>query len=815
MSNRVQLLVPCAAATFASIAAAQSGDYEQNSARSFIEPWEVHPMLVHYPIAFLLSAVLLDLIAWRWPHPRIAWAVRGLLLVGVGSGFLAALAGLLAFMTIPSHTEEAHTLMFWHMGVQAFALALFGCLAWLSWHRSPEPLNLGSRALGWGAALVLAIGSGIGGYIVYHGGAGIDPTLLAAEIREGHTHGGGQTQHEKHEHAAKTDAMKNGDAHQHPTQEPGKHKHGDKKDAKKNGVPAAQKHDEYDVQKSASVPPKTRAPEQMPTIPPPDAASAQVPAGYRVEIVLKDLTYPTCIAIDDAGVLYVAEGGYIYGDDAAPARIIRVRTDGKKETAADQLNGPITDLLWHDNRLYISHRGKISVLEGSKVRDLVTGLPSLGDHHNNQLAVGPDGKIYFGQGTATNSGVVGLDNFKMGWLAKYPDVQDLPPKDIRVTKQAFATPDILTLLAGKTGHDGHDAKMSDQKKADHADHGAKPDPKNGPTDKTPAKHEHDDAKKAVDTPPKKAKEQAKAKDHEGHDKKAKDDAKGHQGHDPKKEMDTGKSKPHDMAMSTKTYPFQAFGKTPPDDGALRGVLKANGTILRMNPDGSDLEVYAWGLRNPYGLRWGPDGKLYASDNGYDERGSRPIAHAPDFVWVIKQGAWYGFPDYVGGIPVTDARFKPANGPAPKFLMRDHPDAERPLLSLTHHAGAAQMDFSRDARFGFKGHMFLALVGDMNPITGHHDERSGFMVVRIDPAKPKAEPFFHAKKAALGPKELDYIVTTGPKRPVGVRFTPSGDALYVVDIGALAIFSTATGPAPRPFPRTGVVWRITRDEQAGQ
>lgn len=29
--------------------------------------------------------------------------------------------------------------------------------------------------------------------------------------------------------------------------------------------------------------------------------------------------------------------------------------------------------------------------------------------------------------------------------------------------------------------------------------------------------------------------------------------------------------------------------------------KASGTILRMNPDGSGLEVYAWGLRNPFGV----------------------------------------------------------------------------------------------------------------------------------------------------------------------------------------------------------------------
>jgi hypothetical protein len=31
-------------------------------------------------------------------------------------------------------------------------------------------------------------------------------------------------------------------------------------------------------------------------------------------------------------------------------------------------------------------------------------------------AVGPDGWIYFAKGPTTNSAVVGLDNWKLGWL---------------------------------------------------------------------------------------------------------------------------------------------------------------------------------------------------------------------------------------------------------------------------------------------------------------------------------------------------------------------------------------------------------------
>ncbi len=118
--------------------------------------------------------------------------------------------------------------------------------------------------------------------------------------------------------------------------------------------------------------------------------------------------------------------------------------------ASRGLEGPVNDLLWHGGRLYISHRGKISVLEtGGKIRDLVTGLPSKGDHQNNQMTAGPDGKIYFGQGTASNSGVVGVDNFKMGWLKKHQYFHDTPPRDLKIVGRTYSTTSPLTKMHEK------------------------------------------------------------------------------------------------------------------------------------------------------------------------------------------------------------------------------------------------------------------------------------------------------------------------------------------------------------------------------
>ncbi len=257
-----------------------------------------------------------------------------------------------------------------------------------------------------------------------------------------------------------------------------------------------------------------------------------------------------------------------------------------------------------------------------------------------------------------------------------------------------------------------------------------------------------------------------------------------------------------------TSPFHPFGKT---GTKVKGMTKANGTILRMNLDGAGLEVYAWGLRNPFGLLWGPDGKLYASEQGFDERGSRPIANAPDNLWIIKPGAWYGWPDYASGIPVTDAKFFSERGPAPKFVMAEHPPVEKPLLTLPVHSSAAKFAFSpAHGTFGYSGQMFLALFGDLTPMTGTEMRASGFQVARVDLQSGTVEPFFHATPDSKGPQGAEYVATAGPKRPIDVLFTPQGDQMFVVDFGAVAMVETATGPEAHPIPGTGVLWRIYRE-----
>jgi putative membrane-bound dehydrogenase-like protein len=62
------------------------------------------------------------------------------------------------------------------------------------------------------------------------------------------------------------------------------------------------------------------------------------------------------------------------------------------------------------------------------------------------------------------------------------------------------------------------------------------------------------------------------------------------------------------------------------------------TILHVNPDGSDLRIFAAGLRNPYDLTFDAQGRLWATDNGSDTP-----CETIDELNLITDGGDYGWP----------------------------------------------------------------------------------------------------------------------------------------------------------------------------
>jgi glucose/arabinose dehydrogenase len=191
---------------------------------------------------------------------------------------------------------------------------------------------------------------------------------------------------------------------------------------------------------------------------PPSVSHFNLPPGYRIEPVMWNLTLPSSVTFDDKNNMYISEAGFVYGGLVPTPKISKIDNhNGNVSVLVDRnLNGPITDIEYYDEKLYVSHRGVISTVEPDSglVKDIIVGLPSLGDHHNNQIAIGPDNRLYFGQGEATNSGVVGEDNFKLGWTKIAPQFHDHPAKNITLTGQNFVTKNPLTAEANDTATTG-------------------------------------------------------------------------------------------------------------------------------------------------------------------------------------------------------------------------------------------------------------------------------------------------------------------------------------------------------------------------
>jgi glucose/arabinose dehydrogenase len=438
-----------------------------------------------------------------------------------------------------------------------------------------------------------------------------------------------------------------------------------------------------------------------------DAADVAVPAGYRVEVVATGLTFPSGVAFDDTGRPHVTEAGYSYGEVFTTPRLLRIEADGRKTVVATGTNnGPWTGVAFGGGAFYVAEGGQLQggrilrVSPNGEIRALVENLPSLGDHHTNGPAIGPDGAIYFGQGTATNSAVVGEDNAKFGWLKRKPDFHDVPCRDVKLAGRTFESANPLGGGRAVTGA------------------------------------------------------------------------------------------------------FAPFGRTA--GSVVAGRLPCSGAIMKIAPQGGALELVAWGFRNPFGLAFAPGGQLFVTDNGYDDRGSRPVWGTADHLWAVKPGTWYGWPDFSGERGLSDSHFDPPGKSNPGFVLAEHPNTPpRPAAYFGVHSSSNGFDFSRSPSFGHVGEAFVAQFGDQAPTTGKVLSPVGFKVVRVDVASGRIEDFVVNRNRDNGPASR--VGGRGLERPVAARFDPSGNALYIVDFGVML----QSEKGSMPMKETGVLWRITR------
>lgn len=178
----------------------------------------------------------------------------------------------------------------------------------------------------------------------------------------------------------------------------------------------------------------------------PQPADVAVPEGYQIDLIAQGLSFPMDVGFDDAGAVYVLEAGEVLGEVAGPGRVLRVGDGGTLEAVASGTDAAWSGFAIRGDSLYVVEgapgemAGRVIRLGPGGTRQvLIDGLPTGGDHGGGLPVFGPDGMLYVGVGAATNSGIVGPENFARGGLAAAPTHHDVPCEDIVLRGQNFTS----------------------------------------------------------------------------------------------------------------------------------------------------------------------------------------------------------------------------------------------------------------------------------------------------------------------------------------------------------------------------------------
>ncbi|HXY07126.1 MAG TPA: PQQ-dependent sugar dehydrogenase [Terriglobales bacterium] len=207
-----------------------------------------------------------------------------------------------------------------------------------------------------------------------------------------------------------------------------------------------------------------------------------------------------------------------------------------------------------------------------------------------------------------------------------------------------------------------------------------------------------------------------------------------------------------------------------DDPDTTPREKNRADILVFNPDGSAMQVYAYGIRNAGGgLAINPKtGELWCSVNERDSLGDNLV---PDYITHVEMGGFYGWPWWYIG-----AHQDPTH-------QGTHPELKDkvivPDVLLQAHNASLEFLFYQGKQFPaeYEGDIFAAEHGSWNKSV-----RAGYEVIRVP---------LHQTGQASGEYEdfvTGFVLDDGKVwgRPVGIALAPDG-SLLVSDDGSGSIW----------------------------
>ncbi len=206
-----------------------------------------------------------------------------------------------------------------------------------------------------------------------------------------------------------------------------------------------------------------------------------------------------------------------------------------------------------------------------------------------------------------------------------------------------------------------------------------------------------------------------------------------------------------------------------DDPDVTPAEKNRADVLQFNPDGSEMRVYGYGIRNCVGLGMNPKtGELWCSVNERDGLGDNLV---PDYITHVQDGGFYGWPWWYMGSH-QDPRLA---GTRPELKDK----VITPDVLLNPHNASLGITFYDGKQFPaeYQGDIFASEHGSWNRAV-----RVGYELIRVP---------LHQTGHATGEYEdfmTGFVVDNEHVwgRPVAVAVAPDG-SLLVTDDGSNSIW----------------------------
>jgi glucose/arabinose dehydrogenase len=223
--------------------------------------------------------------------------------------------------------------------------------------------------------------------------------------------------------------------------------------------------------------------------------------------------------------------------------------------------------------------------------------------------------------------------------------------------------------------------------------------------------------------------------------------------------------PVEGAHWTRTVAFGPDGKLYLSVGSSCNLCieasPVRAAISRANPDGSDFEIIATGLRNAVGLTFQPGtDALWATVNERDAQGNEI---PPDLVTIVQEGANYGWP----GCQPPDA--------TPQAPNADCSGVTPPTIGIQAHSAPLGLDFweGEGVPEAYSGDLIVAQHGSWN---------------RQPPAAPKLLQIDFEDGDPVGARDFatGWQNEAGERwgRPAGVVLAPDGSLIVSDDSNGL-------------------------------